>query len=144
MQWFNEERLKCILTFPVESFALIYKDGEFVDKENADFVAEEYTRGHSFFTYISNTADSLSSCCFSKDTKILWKSSTKGVNLTTLEELHKTKWEPDKQNLRIFHNGSWVAGKSIKLSNREMYKVTTYNNKEYYMTDNHINVTLDG
>lgn len=63
MQWFNEERLKCILTFPVESFALIYKDGEFVDKENADFVAEEYTRGHSFFTYISDTADSLSSCC---------------------------------------------------------------------------------
>ena len=63
MQWFNEERLKCILTFPVESFALIYKDGKFVDQENADFVAEEYTRGHSFFTYISDTADSLSSCC---------------------------------------------------------------------------------
>ena len=63
MQWFNEERLKTILTFPVESFALIYKDGEFSDKENADFVAEEYARGHSFFTYISDTADSLSSCC---------------------------------------------------------------------------------
>ena len=63
MKWFNEERLKCILTFPVESFALIYKDGKFVDQENADFVAEEYTRGHSFFTYISDTADSLSSCC---------------------------------------------------------------------------------
>ena len=63
MQWFNEERLKCILTFPVESFALIYKNGKFVDQENADFVAEEYTRGHSFFTYISDTADSLSSCC---------------------------------------------------------------------------------
>ena len=63
MQWFNEERLKCILTFPVESFAIIYKNGKFVDQENADFVAEEYTRGHSFFTYISDTADSLSSCC---------------------------------------------------------------------------------
>lgn len=63
MQWFNEERLKCILTFPVESFALIYKNGKFADQENADFVAEEYTRGHSFFTYISDTADSLSSCC---------------------------------------------------------------------------------
>ena len=63
MQWFNAERLKCVLTFPVESFALIYKDGKFVDQENADFVAEEYTRGHSFFTYISDTADSLSSCC---------------------------------------------------------------------------------
>lgn len=63
MQWFNEERLKCILTFPVESFALIYKDGHFVDQENADFVAKMYSKGHSFFTYISDTADSLSSCC---------------------------------------------------------------------------------
>ena len=63
MQWFNKERLKAILTFPVESFALIYKDGEFVDKESAQFVAEELERGHSFFIYISDTADSLSSCC---------------------------------------------------------------------------------
>ena len=63
MQWFNEERLKCIITFPVESFALIYKGGKFVDEDSAKFVAEEYARGHSFFTYISDTADSLSSCC---------------------------------------------------------------------------------
>ena len=63
MQWFNNERLKCILTFPVESFALVYKDGHFLDQDSADFVAEEYARGHSFFTYISDTVDSLSSCC---------------------------------------------------------------------------------
>lgn len=63
MQWFNEERLKSVLTFPVESFALIYKDGKFLDNESAEFVAEEYARGHSFFTYISDTVDSLSSCC---------------------------------------------------------------------------------
>lgn len=63
MRWFNKERTKKILTFPVESFALIYKDGKFVDEENARFVAEELERGHSFFIYISETADSLSSCC---------------------------------------------------------------------------------
>lgn len=63
MKWFNAERLKCILTFPVESFALVYKDGHFLDQENADFVAKEYSEGHSFFTYISDTVDSLSSCC---------------------------------------------------------------------------------
>ena len=77
MLWFNEERTKCLITFPVESFALIYKDGEFVDKENADFVAEEYSRGHSFFTYISDTADSLSSCCRLKN-----KVDTKEFNFT--------------------------------------------------------------
>lgn len=144
MMWFNAERLKAILTFPVESFALIYKDGEFVDKDSADFVAEELERGHSFFIYISDTADSLSSCCFGKDQKVLWKSSTAGVNLTTLEELYNLKWEPYKKNLRIFHNGSWVKGKAIKLENRPMYRVVTENNKEMLMTDNHINVTLSG
>ena len=144
MMWFNEERTKTILTFPVESFALIYRDGKFVDEENADFVAEELERGHSFFIYISDTADSLSSCCFGKDQKVLWKSSTAGVNLTTLEELYNLKWEPYKKNLRIFHNGSWVKGKAIKLENRPMYRVVTENNKEMVMTDNHINVTLNG
>jgi ribonucleoside-triphosphate reductase len=63
MMWFNEERSRCLLTFPVESFALVYKNGEFLDKDSAEFVAEEYSRGHSFFTYISDTVDSLSSCC---------------------------------------------------------------------------------
>lgn len=68
MQWFNQERLRCMLTFPVESFALVYQNGKFVDEESAKFVAEEYARGHSFFTYISDTVDSLSSCCRLKNT----------------------------------------------------------------------------
>lgn len=63
MTWFNQERLKTIITFPVESVTLLYKDGKFEDEEMARFVAEEYARGHSFFTYISDSVDSLSSCC---------------------------------------------------------------------------------
>lgn len=77
MQWFNAERLRCMLTFPVESVTLLYKDGEFVDKDMAQFVAEEYARGHSFFTYISDTVDSLSSCCRLKN-----KIQTKEFNFT--------------------------------------------------------------
>ena len=64
MRWFNEERTKAVLTFPVETMALLYdKNGQFVDREMADFTAEMYAEGHSFFTYISDNADSLSSCC---------------------------------------------------------------------------------
>lgn len=77
MQWFNEERLRTIITFPVESVALIYQNGRFLDQEMADFVAEEYAKGHSFFTYISDTADSLSSCCRLKN-----KVDTKEFNFT--------------------------------------------------------------
>ena len=63
MKWFNQERLRCMLTFPVETVSLLYKDGEFQDKEWEQFVSEEYAEGHSFFTYISDSVDSLSSCC---------------------------------------------------------------------------------
>ena len=63
MKWFNAERLRTVLTFPVETMALLSKDGDPYDKEYADFTAEMYSEGHSFFTYMSDSADSLSSCC---------------------------------------------------------------------------------
>lgn len=63
LHWFNQERLKCILTFPVVSVCLIYQNGEFLDKELYGFTCKEYAEGNSFFTYISDSADSLSSCC---------------------------------------------------------------------------------
>lgn len=63
MTWFNSERTKCILTFPVETVALLTDGEDVVDKEWADFTAEMYSKGHSFFTYMSDSADSLSSCC---------------------------------------------------------------------------------
>ena len=63
MRWFNQERLRSVLTFPVETMALLSKDGDIIDTEYADFTAEMYAAGHSFFTYVSDNADSLSSCC---------------------------------------------------------------------------------
>lgn len=64
MNWFNEERNKYILTFPVETMALLTDGGDdFADKEYADFTAEMWAKGHSFFCYLSNSPDSLSSCC---------------------------------------------------------------------------------
>ena len=63
MKWFNKERTKAVLTFPVETMSLLTKDGDCMDKEWADFAAEMTSEGHSFFTYMSDNADSLSSCC---------------------------------------------------------------------------------
>ena len=64
MKWFNQERTKTLLTFPVETMALLTdENGECKDKEWGDFTAEMYAEGHSFFTYMSDNADSLSSCC---------------------------------------------------------------------------------
>lgn len=63
LHWLNQERLKCILTFPVVSVALINQDGKFLDEDLYKFTCKEYSEGNSFFTYISDSADSLSSCC---------------------------------------------------------------------------------
>lgn len=63
MKWFNHERLKHILTFPVETLSLLNDGKQFVDQEWADFAAEMYAEGHSFFTYTSDSVDSLASCC---------------------------------------------------------------------------------
>ena len=63
MNWFNEERTKTVLTFPVETMALLTDGNDVRDQEYADFTAEMYAKGHSFFTYMSDSADSLASCC---------------------------------------------------------------------------------
>ena len=63
MDWFNKMRLKQVLTFPVETFAMVHDGTDIIDKEYKELCAEMYAKGHSFFTYISDSADSLASCC---------------------------------------------------------------------------------
>lgn len=63
MKWFNAERLKNILTFPVETANMHTVDGQYSDSETADFMAEMWAEGASFFMYQSDSVDSLSSCC---------------------------------------------------------------------------------
>lgn len=63
MNWFNEEREKAVLTFPVVTAAMLVKDGTPVDSEFAEMCANELSNGNSFFIYQSENADSLASCC---------------------------------------------------------------------------------
>ena len=63
MKWFNKLRTKAIVAFPVETFAMVHDGKDIIDKEYKNLCAEMYAEGHSFFTYISDSADSLASCC---------------------------------------------------------------------------------
>lgn len=139
LHWLNQERLKCILTFPVCSYALIYKDGEFQDKQAYEFVCKEYSEGNSFFTYISDSADSLSSCCFHGDTIIMYKAPDGRVKMGRLYNLFR-----HVPNIEVCYNGKWVKGKVVQSSGRPIYEVSICNNDIYVMTDNHINITLRG
>lgn len=63
MKWFNKERTKHILTFPVITASVLNDGEELLDKDFQDFIAEELAEGNSFFIYNDTNASSLSSCC---------------------------------------------------------------------------------
>ena len=42
---------------------MVHNGTDVIDKEYKDLCAKMYSEGHSFFTYISDSADSLASCC---------------------------------------------------------------------------------
>lgn len=63
MKWFNNERTKALLTFPVVTVNLLTENNEPKDKKFFDFISQEIAEGNSFFTYMSDSVDSLSSCC---------------------------------------------------------------------------------
>lgn len=63
LTWFNEERTKSILTFPVVTAAMLTEDGQCKDRVFADQLAKELSEGNSFFIYLSDNPDSLASCC---------------------------------------------------------------------------------
>ena len=63
MKWFNNERSKKVLTFPIVTAAMLIEDGKPKDEEFATMCAKELSEGNSFFIYLSESADSLASCC---------------------------------------------------------------------------------
>lgn len=152
MMWFNEERLRCVLTFPVESFALVYKDGKFVDEGSARFVAQEYARGHSFFTYISDSVDSLSSCCFKGDEVIKVCDRNGDVFNTTLKDFvdynddkvnkdgNSHMWDKfsiDSYNLSGKKEKTTITGTLKKKYTGNMYTFITGDNEKITVTADH-------
>ena len=63
MKWFNQERTKELLTFPVVTVSLLNDGNKVLDEEYYEFIANELSEGNSFFIYSSKSVDSLSSCC---------------------------------------------------------------------------------
>ncbi|MBT1063412.1 anaerobic ribonucleoside-triphosphate reductase [Bowmanella sp. Y26] len=63
LDWFNAERSKAILTFPVVTAAMLTEKGKVKDETFARCCARNMSEGGSFFIYQSQSADSLASCC---------------------------------------------------------------------------------
>lgn len=140
----NEELSRTPLTFPVLTACFSTDENhEIKDEKFAKFIAH-YNKEYGQINIYCGSSSTLSSCCFSGDTKVLTKSSNGGVNLCTFKELKNSDYKTFKNNFTIFHNGSWVKGKEVELSKKQMYKIVTTNNKEIIVTEDHIHPTLNG
>ncbi|HPJ86727.1 MAG TPA: anaerobic ribonucleoside-triphosphate reductase, partial [Candidatus Pacearchaeota archaeon] len=143
----KELNKKQIGTFPILT-AQFKKDenGEVEDTEFLDLIAEVNLDSAHLNIYSDVSLTSLSSCCFDGEQKILVKSSTKGVFLTSFEDFKNLPYTGNKENLKIAHNGNWVTGKFLEIprSNKLMYKITTVNNKELLVTSDHKHLTTEG
>jgi len=143
MEVMSEIRSTNMFTFPVSTISLLRKDGKFVDEEFARWAIAHNMKWSDSNLFVDTSVSSLSNCCFDGSQKVLTKSSN-GVNYMTFRELYDAPYNQTKRNFTVYHNGSWVKGKAIRLPKRPMYKITTANNKEIIVTDNHLNPTLRG
>lgn len=63
LDWFNAERSKSILTFPVVTAAMLTENGAVKSVPFKKMCSKNLAEGGSFFMYQSDSADSLASCC---------------------------------------------------------------------------------
>lgn len=143
MRIVGKVREQNVMTFPVLTYSLLRKNGKFVDEDFAKWCCRHNMKWADSNFFVSDDITSLSNCCFDGRQMTLTKDSN-GVHLMTFKDLYEAPYNDTKRNFTVFHNGSWVSGKLTRLPVRDMYKVTTSNKKEIYVTDNHINVTLAG
>lgn len=129
MKWFNKEREKYILTFPVETMAMLTDGHDVIDKEYADFTSEMWSEGHSFFVYLSDSADSLSSCCFDKDTRIMYSVPGSGfyeksVPIKDAYEKHRDETIEVLEYNPYTKTRQWTKAKFVKSESSDLYKFT--------------------
>ena len=128
--------------FPVTTMNISKDDdGKVLDEKFFDFVCQ---RDITRFNIFTSKGTKVASCCFSGDQPILVRNA-KDVYLTTFKDWkNTTPYAVYKDNWKVFHNGSWVEANEVVLPSRQMYKVTTTNNKTIIVSDNHLHVTYNG
>lgn len=154
MLWFNKERTKAELTFPVETTNhLVDKEThEYKDKEQADFISYMWASGHSFFLYQSDSIDALSSCCFRGDETIRVRNKeTKDIIDITLKDF----CEKYKNSYSCFEILSYnkdlreeeytpITGTLIKQNEfPNLIEIETYNGDVIRVTPEHILLVED-
>jgi len=140
----NSEMKRTPVTFPITTACFsVNDDKKITDEAFIEFIAEKNTEFGFINMYIGKSS-TLSSCCFTGDQKVLVRDSYAGVRLMPIEKYATTPFE-EKPNATVYHDGSWVKGKTVKTKyTGKLYTIKTANKKEVTVTADHIFPTQNG
>ena len=133
---------KLPFTFPVQTACIAKdKDGNILDME---FVSDLVKRPVHHYNILVSEGTKIASCCFDGNQKVVVKFNNSNIVFDTFENVF-TKYSFNATSPRILHNGRWKAFNKVQVPySKEYYKITTMNNKEIVVTEDHLNPTLRG
>lgn len=138
-----EIKEELVATFPVQTIALIYKDGKFENEEFARWACKHNMKWADSNFFVSADSAVLSNCCFDGSQEIIYKYLDKPV-VESFEALYNKPEVWKDQSFKIFHKGNWVNGRPTKIPRIEkMYKVTLVSGQSMICTENHLHSVLD-
>lgn len=146
IKFMRKERKKKMLTFPIiTNHMLRDSKGKFRDEEMIDFLADEQSKGSSFFFFNDLNASALSSCCLHGSSPVLVKDSDGGIRRMEIRDYKDIPWR-DRRNVKVYHDGTWVSAKviDVPMDGKRFFKVKTANGKELIVTNDHFNPTING
>lgn len=140
----NETLRRTAISFPVTTACFSVDDNrQFKDEKFVKYIIEK-NKEFGFINLFSGKSSVNSGCCFAGDQLVLTK-SVSGAKLCSIEEVCDGEHYDYRRAFTVFHNGSWVKAKPVKIKySGDLYKIVTCNNKELIVTEDHIHVTDSG
>ena len=143
MEVLGDIRSANMFTYPVSSVSLLRVDGKFKDEDFAKWIVRHNMKWSDSNLFIDKSVTSLSNCCFYGDEDIMYKTTYRAdLVISSFEKLYESF--KGKFIYVLSLNNQWKKARPVRLTGRDLYKITISNGKTVILTDNHINPTLDG
>ena len=138
MEVVSEIRKECMFTFPILTYSLLYKDGEFKDAEFARWCSDHNTKWQDSNFFLSDNVGVLSNCPLRGDTKILYYTDKDGFAIAPIKDIYDACQKGNK-TIEVLNAGQKVKCKVNQFEDSANYRIELVNGAVIYTTADHLN-----
>ena len=141
----SETREINMFTYPVLTFSLLYKDGQFIDEEFARYASSHNMKWSDSNFFVSDNVGVLSNCPVSGDTNVVYWDAAEGkFDIATMRTLYGMKCDNPLFKIHVLNHGDVVECNINKYSVPIEYEIELANGVRVKTTANHLNRIYDG